>query len=146
MSFSCSNHSRIVNFWGRWRLFQFYDSKTGLWCSLTFLPLRSFFMDWSSSFPPPSGPLSVTEIHQGIFLFLTSTTHLILRILHPLNSPCWHGANKTSGQDLPPLLCLDRLFLGPRGSSSSLGTCCSVMSHWRHCAVILLSQLIWLLH
>lgn len=146
MSFSCSNRSRIVNFQGRRRLFQFYGSKTGLRRSLTFLSLRSFFTDWSSSFPPPSGPLSVTEIHQGIFcFFLTSTTHF--QILHPLNSPCWHGTNKTFRARLgcpPPHL--ERLLLGLRGCSSPLGTCCCVISHWRHCLVILLSQLICPLH
>lgn len=31
----------------------------------------------------------------NFLLFFTSTTHLVLQILHLLNSPCWHGTNKT---------------------------------------------------
>ena len=103
MSFSCSNRSRIVNFQGRRRLFQFYGSKTGLRCSLTFLSLRSFFTDWSSSFPPPSGPLSVTEIHQGIFCFFWPTPHTF-RSFILLTHLADMVQTRLSGQDLaaPP--------------------------------------------
>lgn len=147
MSFSCSNRSRIVNFQGRRRLFQFYGSKTGLRCSLTFLSLRSFFTDWSSSFPPPSGPLSVTEIHQGIFCFFWPTPHTF-RSFILLTHLADMVQTRLSGQDLaaPPTPHLERLLMGPRGCSSPLGTCCCVISHWRHSVVILLSQLICPLH
>lgn len=127
MSFSCSNRSRIVNFQGRRRLFQFYGSKTGLRCSLTFLSLRSFFTDWSSSFPPPSGPLSVTEIHQGIFCFFWPTPHTF-RSFILLTHLADMVQTRLSGQDLaapppPPTL---------RGSSWVRG---AVLPLWALAAV-----------
>lgn len=68
VSFSCSNRSQLLTFREE-KAFQFYGSKTGSGAkSRPSCPSGDFFTDWSLC-PPPSGPLSVTEIHQEFFAF-----------------------------------------------------------------------------